>query len=117
VSHDGNWSQLRHLVLRLLEEHEEAISELSCMVTGDADHEGLATKIRVLEEQLAEARQKVGEIDRKANKAHDKGNRNAETLAGLGSSKKQIAALIGVVTTLSTALSKLVDLVFELVSK
>ena len=120
-SHDGNWSQLRYLVMRLLEEHEEAIEELQTIVQGSDADGGMCARVQVLSSQLEEVKKRLKEIDTKANSAHKKANEVATKVALVkpdGSveimNRKMIAGLLAILTVLSTGLSKLVELVAHL---
>lgn len=98
----GNWSQLRTLVLRLLQAHEDTLDEhdkkigLSATVDaelkkdldrcleeifGDASTDSLRTAIRLVQAEQAGMRKDVEGAHAKANAAHAKANELAKNLA------------------------------------
>lgn len=124
--HDANWAQIRHLVMRLLEQHEDTIEDLLEIVKGSDDTGGLITRVCLLEEQVKQARIQMGLADKevakislKSDSAHKKINGHLQDVVmpkdEWGKKKiMQIAAgILGILTVLSTALGKLVEYVLQ----
>lgn len=100
---DGNWTQLRRLIMHLLEEHEEAIDGLKELIEGTgADDPGLKTRIAVIETKHQKACEELKVVQRRLNR--------------LPADSKSKLQLVGVLTVMSAALGKLIELVVHLLT-
>ncbi len=100
----GNWSQLRTLVLRLLQAHEETLDDHEhrlgigatvdvelqkdlnrCLeeIFGDASTDSLRTAIRLVQAEQAGMHKAIEGAHSKANAAHAKSNSNGEKIVKL----------------------------------
>jgi len=116
LGHDGNWAELRRLVLRLLEEHEELLEKLRVEVKGSAGTPGLTERMQALEVLVEEARRRLDALDKKANSAHDKINKHLQDDGCGKRSKKQTAVLVGIISALAAGLLKLAEILYNLMN-
>ena len=109
ISNEGNWAQLRQLVLRLLEEHEEVLDQLSALVQGSPGNKGVMERIAVVEQEICQLRARFKVIEKKFDSFSVAEHKKKDP--------KVVAALVGIVSALAYALGKLVDLAVDLVAK
>ena len=137
----GNWSQLRQLVLRLLQAHEETIDNHEgrissgqtvdaqlqkdidrCLeeIFGDASTDSLRTAIRLVQAEQAGMHKAIEGAHAKANAAHAKANVNSTKIASLKVKKTPDGkgkASNKMVIALISVVSLLVNIIWEMLKQ